>query len=289
MFTGTSSDPSPTYSATGTEHDPAMKKVINQFVITLAVFLLIWFLAGRIPFTRLIDFKAISRAGEEKLGNLSLDLLRKTDRPVISDSVVYYLDSIRDRICKANGIDPAGIHIYPFFSTEVNAFTLPGGNIVIYSGLIGYCNNGEELAAVMAHEIGHIEHRHVMKKLSKEMGISVLLAVTAGGTGAEFARNILKTLSSTAFDRKMEKEADSTAVRYLARADIHPRHFADLLFRFSKDDKDLPGSLEWISTHPESRGRAVTVLALSKNLVVKDVPVLSSAEWTQMQRILRTY
>lgn len=61
-----------------------------------------------------------------------------------------------------------------FDSEMINAFTVPGGNILISTGLIGFCDSPEELASVMAHEMGHVEERHLISCLNKEQGIEIL-------------------------------------------------------------------------------------------------------------------
>ena len=97
------------------------------------------------------------------------------------------------------------IKVHVLNKDEINAFALPNGHLIIYSGLINNSGNQEELTGVICHEIAHIELNHVMKKLIKEIGLSVLISMTTGKGGSEIIKETAKMLSSSAFDRKLEK------------------------------------------------------------------------------------
>ena len=87
------------------------------------------------------------------------------------------------------------------------------------------------------------------------MGYSVLISITTGDAGGGAIKELLGMLSSTAYDRKLEKDADLKAVEYLKNAGISPNGFADFLYRLGDKDGSL-GNLSWISTHPDSKERA---------------------------------
>src|SRR5690606_17374976 len=141
---------------------------------------------------------------------------------------------------------------------QANAFALPGNHLVVYTGLINTCDKQEELIGVLGHEIAHIEKRHVMKKLIKELGLSVLLSM-AGGGGGSVSSEAVRTLSSSAYDRKLETEADFMSVQYMLKAEVNPAPFADLMYKMATEH-DLPAMVYWISTHPESEERAKEII-----------------------------
>jgi predicted Zn-dependent protease len=107
---------------------------------------------------------------------------------------------------------------------------------------------------VIAHEIAHIESGHVVKKLGKEIGLSVILNLTLGDIGGEVVRNALSTITSTAYDRSLEKEADLKAVDYLFAAKMNPTYLASFLEKLDKQSQ-TPEVLQWVSTHPDSKER----------------------------------
>ena len=85
---------------------------------------------------------------------------------------------------------------------------MPGRHLIIYTRLIQDCKNANELTGVMAHEIAHMEHAHVMKKMIKESGLTLLLSIAGGNVGGEVVKGILRKISSTAYDRSLESDAD---------------------------------------------------------------------------------
>ena len=139
----------------------------------------------------------------------------------------------------------------------------------------------------MAHEMAHIEHNHIIKKLSKEVGLSLLITIAGGNNSAEILKEITKTITSTAFDRDMERDADATGVQYLAKANIDPSNFANLLFRMSKKS-DVPKNLEWISTHPNTKDRTSEILKLSRKYRFKSLPVVDSSSWEYVKKEVAT-
>ena len=256
-----------------------MNKFLTQLAISLLIFFSIWLLFSRINFTGNVNFKRIGKSTERRLGDLTLRAIKKDDKEIESDSVLVLLNDLKKRICINNKFDPDEIKIHVLCNKVINAFSLPDNHLVIFTGLINYCQNPEELAAVMAHEIGHIENKHVMKKLTEEVGLTVLVTISGAGSSPGIIQQIVKLLTSTAFDRSKESEADAAAVHYLAKSDIDPEHFADFLLRLSNEKADIPLKLEWVSTHPNSKERSNEILKLRKQETYKSVPIFSDEIW----------
>ena len=99
-----------------------------------------------------------------------------------------------------------------------------------------------------------------MKKLVKEVGIAMLFAITAGNGSFGIIRELLQTVSSRAFDREQETEADLYAVQLLSKAKINPGGLSDFLFRLSQEKEEIADELLIISTHPGSSDRAAAIL-----------------------------
>lgn len=206
-----------------------MKKIIIQGLIIVALFLSVWFVFAQIDWMSVFKVEKISNKTEEKLGSLFWDVIRESEKEITNPFVVNSVDSIVTRICTANDIDRGFIKVHLLENDETNAFALPNGHLVIYSGLMLNSENPEELSGVICHEIAHIQLNHITKKLVKEVGLSALISMTTGNKGSEIIRETAGTLSSLAFDRSMEKEADIKAVDYLIKAKINPEPFANFL------------------------------------------------------------
>jgi predicted Zn-dependent protease len=264
-----------------------MKKVIFQGVSIVILFFATLFVLRQINWIKIFRVQQATEKTEEKLGELFWDFFSKTEKENKNHFVSQAVDSIVDRVCTANDIERSHIKLHILNKDEVNAFALPDGHLVVYSGLILAAEDQEELTGVICHEMAHIELNHVMKKLVKELGLSVLVSMT-GGSGGELARETAKMLSSSAFDRKLEKVADLRAVDYMVKAEIDPEGLANFLYTLSDRDQEAMKYFSWISTHPDSRERATYIVAYcKKKKEVRNRPVLSEAGWAKLKERLR--
>jgi beta-barrel assembly-enhancing protease len=260
-----------------------MGKLILQFVLIVGSFFGVWFLLSQIHYVDGDDVQKFAKANERQLGTLILRAIRSTGKESRSEELKSYVDSIGSRVCEKTNLPFDSVKVHIIRNSEVNAFALPDHHMVIYTGLIEDASNAEEVAGVMAHEIAHMEKSHVMKKLAKEVGLSVLFAVVGGDAGREIVRQIAHTLSSSAFDRTQEQEADDYAVDAMANANIDPENLANFLFRLSQRADDVPDELIWLSTHPDSKERASEILKKKKLLKFDTIPVLKTP-WKEVQK-----
>lgn len=246
-----------------------MKKILIELVFTVAMMAAVWFGLSQIDWMKLLKIEQTTHDTEEKIGDLFWEMLKTSETEIVSDSVVSPIDSMLTRICTANAIDRKKVKLHLLRKDEINAFALPNNHLVIFSGLIEACENEAELYGVIGHELAHMEKNHVMNKLIKEIGLSVLISMTTGNGNASAIKEAIKHLSSTAYDRKLETEADLSAADYLIKAGIDPESFANFLYRLADETKHLPSQIYWISTHPESKERAEKIIEHIQN---KNIP-----------------
>lgn len=260
-----------------------MKKIIFQGTIIILLFFGTWFALKQINWVKVFKVQKVADKTEQKLGELFLELFKKTAKENKNIHVVNSIESILSQICKSNKIDRETIKIHVLNKDEINAFALPNGHLIVYSGLILNSDNQEELIGVICHEIAHIELNHVIKKLVKEIGLSVLISITTGNGGSEIIKQTAKILSSSAFDRSLEKEADIKAVDYLVSAKVNPEPFANFIYKRSNKKHDETEYLTWISTHPVSKERAEYIIEYSKNKLTDYEPILSTETWERLK------
>jgi beta-barrel assembly-enhancing protease len=256
-----------------------MKKVLLQIVIIVAVFLGIWLALSRVNWMKIFRVEHFHTSTEQKLGDLFWKSFSSSADVLDDNSIKLPVDSILNKICVSNDIDTAGLKLHIVKSEGINAFALPNKHLVVFSGLITSCENEEELAGVLSHELAHIELHHVMKKLIKEVGLSMLISMTTGKGGSDGINKTARMLSSTAFDRNLEKEADIKAVEYLSNTSINPEHLANFLYRLADKEPGLNKHLTWISTHPETKERAEYIIRQSEGKKIKDRSILSKQGW----------
>ena len=111
-------------------------------------------------------------------------------------------------------------------SPDINAFALPGGYIYIHRGLMAYLNSEAELAAVLAHEVGHVTARHSVQQQSQSQAWNILGQAVAIGTGVSAAGDLTNVLGGAmvrGYGRDMELQADGLGAQYLARSGYDPR------------------------------------------------------------------
>jgi Zn-dependent protease with chaperone function len=156
----------------------------------------------------------------------------------------------------ADELDPGGetIRVGVANIEMVNAVALPGGQVLLFDGLVQDAESPEELAGVLAHEIGHVRERHVMSALLRQFGISILASGVGSGLG-EGALGIM----SLGYSREAEAEADVFARAQMARAEVSPAGAAEFFERLrgpADGGTEEPGWTGWIQTHPSPVNRA---------------------------------
>jgi hypothetical protein len=155
-----------------------------------------------------------------------------------------------------------------------NAAALPGGKILVFDGLIAQADSPDELAGVIAHEIGHVRERHVMQALLRQFGLSILLSGADSGLG-----NTLGGLAAMSYSREAETAADRFSRKRLETANISPAGAAEFFARIRKLDPFAENEgWSYIASHPSSARREKEFTSAVKPGRTY-VPALSAAEF----------
>ncbi len=255
-------------------------------IVILGGFVALFFWLRSIDWVGMFDLEKHTRDTEEKLGDLFWEHLGDEGDQITDTLTVAAMDSLVSRLCDANGISRDHVKVHVFRADVVNAFAMPGGHLVVNSALIEDCKNPEQLCGVLAHEMAHIELRHVMKKLVREVGMSVLVNITTGGGDGGQIGEVVGALSSKAFDRDMEREADMKAIDYLVNSHIDPHPFADFLYLTG--DGESEEAFEWLSTHPSSKERMEYVLEEIGKRQFEVKPVIAATTWELLKTNMKT-
>ena len=139
-----------------------------------------------------------------------------------------------------------------------NAFALPDGTVIATDDLVGLAEEDAEVLAVLAHEIGHVHHRHGIRMALESSAVALLVATWLGDvTSLTAISTILPTVYVEAsYSRDHEWEADTFALEYLRAVDIDPVHFARILERIMQaGGGEASGALDYLSSHPPTRDR----------------------------------
>lgn len=139
-----------------------------------------------------------------------------------------------------------------------NAFALPSGIIVFTDAMVKLAKNDRELIGVLAHEVGHVENRHIMRQVLQNSVTGLLLVLLTGdiGSASSLAAAVPTLLVQAKFSRAFETEADDYAARFLQSQGIPPRQLANLLQRLAEQSGEQESSVSgFLSSHPLTEDR----------------------------------
>ncbi|MFO7568292.1 MAG: M48 family metalloprotease [Smithellaceae bacterium] len=187
----------------------------------------------------------------------------------------------------------AGYSFAVLDSNDINAFATPGGHVFITRGLLRCARTEDALAAVLAHEIGHIQLRHGMQAIKKARMTEALTILAQEGAksfgGQEVAQltkvfggtisDITGTLVNSGYSRTFEYQADKAAVTLLDRVGYSPEALVDMLNIMNKQIR--PGGNDFAKTHPSPLSR---IAELKKNRLAPaggNIPVIRTQRFTQ--------
>ncbi len=190
-----------------------------------------------------------------------------------NDKATRYVNELGQTIAMFSDLPETygGYHFLILDTDEINAFAAPGGLIFVSRGLLRCCRNEDAAAAVLAHEIGHVEYRHGLDAIEKSR---ITNAVTTGLleagknlTNAQVAelttifegsiQDITSTLINSGYSRSFEKQADQGAVAILKRSGYNPQGLVDMLR--TMETKLKPGGMDFAKTHPSPETRIESI------------------------------
>ncbi|MEM0939583.1 MAG: M48 family metalloprotease [Bacteroidota bacterium] len=197
-------------------------------------------------------------------------LLDRNEKQAYEDAY-QYLESMMNEILASDEVTyrdefPWQIHIIDDDQT-LNAFATPGGQIYVYTGLIFFLDQQDDLAGVLGHEVAHSDQRHSSKQLQRQYTIAGLLAVLTGEqseTIQEIARS-LAGLGSLEFSRDAERESDEFSVRYLSDTQYAcngAASFFEKLIARGESGVEVP----FLSTHPQPDDRVSDITSFASSI-----------------------
>jgi Zn-dependent protease with chaperone function len=167
-------------------------------------------------------------------------------------------------------------------STSVpNAFALPGGKVYMFNGLLAKAENADEIAGVLAHELGHLKHRDNMRGLIRDGGTSFLIGLLFGDiTGSSALIFASRSLVTSSHSREAEQDADGFSIDVMHRLGRPTKPMGELLVRVTgKEGKGL----SIISSHPLSADRLARMTR--EDRPATKPPLLTPEEWRSLKSI----
>ena len=218
---------------------------------------------------------------EQKLGETVYQDFLSKETVLKEGPAVSAVQEMTQRMTAKIPNNPYTFQVSVVQSPVVNAFALPGGYVVVFTGLMKKAESGEEVAGVLSHELNHVLQRHGMERLVKMMGLAAVVSILVGDQQGliGLARQLGLELATLKFGREQETEADVTGIRLLSDARIAPDGMIRFFERLSEKDKER---VELFSTHPMSAARAERLKAELAALP-KQTPEPFTVEWKGVQ------
>jgi Zn-dependent protease with chaperone function len=170
---------------------------------------------------------------------------------------------------------------------EVNAYAIPGGNIVVYSGILKAMKSPDELAALLGHESAHINDRHSLRSILRSAATGLIVSVVINDISGIFSIVVenAEGLRTMHFSRGNEKSADEEGMKILIKNNIHPLAMKQLMQRLKENSPEIPEVLSFMQSHPatDERIKHATEFAVPyKNSSFASNPVLDSI-WSALK------
>ncbi len=260
---------------------PNVRRNAGIIILTLLVLgLALWQGVPRLsaPLARLIPMQ-----WEQEFGLAFRDRLLAGARTCQSVAGTAALSQLSERLT-ASLARPPPLTVVVADRATVNAFALPGGHIVILQGLLDKAQSADEVAAVLAHEIGHVRHRHPTQMAIRVAGIGLFadLLTGDGSALAELAGQVGGMLLLLSYSREMERQADAYGRDLLQKAGLSTAALARFFAHLAAEAPTAGGGklLGYLSSHPP----------LEERIAVADKdeagePALDAAAWQALQNI----
>lgn len=235
-------------------------------LLVIAIIGLYFLFTALVPY---VGLKLISRDQEQVLGNKIFETILEKDK--IDKHKSEQIQAFANELSLSKHYP---IKVFVVKDDIINAFAIPGGYIVINTGLLEKLPTASSLAALLGHEVAHINQRHTLQSLLKEGASMMFLSVVVGDATA-----ILGTLASNAnalrnlsFSRSLEQEADEKSVEMLLQNQINVEGMLELLHTLEEEEETQIPAL--LSTHPLTKERIKFVEKLIEEKAVQQNAVL---------------
>jgi Zn-dependent protease with chaperone function len=243
---------------------------------TLAGAALLWLAWG--PLADLA-VRAIPRSWEAPIGRGAVAELVPEDKRCTDPAGQAALDRLVARLARPLG-GAVAFRAQVMRSRAVNAFALPGGEIVLLSGLIDKAQSMDEVAGVLAHEMAHVIERHSLRLMLRDSGLSLLAGLLVGNANVAGA---LSTVGTLAFSREFEAAADARGIELLRDAGIRGGGLASFFARMEKERGPDPVLLRYLTTHPPPAERFERALAPAR----EGAAPMTEAEWRALRAVCK--
>lgn len=265
-------------------HDPRQRRARVRWTIAAAVSVLAVtaavYLWG-IPALAALLAPRVPIAWEESVGRSAIAYMAPPERRCGDARLGAAMDEIVRRLTASAPPSPYTLRVYVVRREVVNAHALPGGNVVVFTGLLERTRTPAELAGVIAHELQHVLRRHTTRAVIQDASTGLLLMALTGDVTGPLAYGLqtARTLGSLRYSRHAEDEADTEGMKMLLAARVDPAGMIDFFDTIGKEEGRSPRALTYFSTHPLAADRIERLRAMAGAWTGTPEPLLPGEDW----------
>lgn len=240
-------------------------------------------------------FDSITPEQEYYIGRTVAAVIINKYQPLNNPQANHYLNVLGQTLARFSDKPETfgGYHFMILETEDVNAFSAPGGLVFVSRGMLNCCKSEDAVAAVLAHEIGHVEKQHGLQAIRKSRLTSALTILATEGAksfgGEDLAQltkafegsinDITSTMMNSGYARRFERQADRAAVTIMQRAGYDPNALVSMLTEMKKHLK--PGGHDFAKTHPAPDDRIADVRKMIGGAAAAPAPAARQARFAR--------
>ena len=224
---------------------------------------------------------------EERLGQAAVEQITASKRRCVDQDLQNAIELIVERLLEPQPATPYTFRVTVVDDGTVNAFAVPGGQVVLLRGLVERTRTPEELAGVLAHELQHVLQRHATRLLLQHASTGLLLVAVSGDITGAMAYGIesARVLGTLRYSRHLESEADVEGLRMLLAADVDPRGMIAFFETMRAAERGTPATFRYLTSHPLAAERVETLKQLAGSHTRAFRPLLPGRDWTDVRGV----
>jgi beta-barrel assembly-enhancing protease len=224
---------------------------------------------------------------EERLGQAAVEQITASKRRCIDQDREEAIGEIVQRLLAPQPKTPYTFRVTVVDDFTVNAYAVPGGQVVLLRGLVERARTPEELAGVLAHELQHVLHRHATRLLLQHASTGLLLVAISGDITGAMAYGIesARVLGTLRYSRHLENEADVEGLRMLLAADVDPNGMIAFFETLRAAEQGTAAATRYLASHPLAADRVEALKQVAASHSKAYRPLLPDRDWADVRRI----
>lgn len=223
---------------------------------------------------------------DRELGDAAMAQVELSGEELDDPVVLAFLRGVVDRLAPSASRHDFELRVHLVESEQVNAFALPGGQMVVFTGLLRRAETPDQVAGVLAHEIAHVTLRHGIRNVAHRAGLVLAIQLLLGDASgwAELAGDAAVLAQSNGYSREQESAADAEGARMMIASGLDPEGMASF-FRLLQEEpgSDVADAMSWLSTHPDLPSRVAHIEALRRTMAPNSVRPIG-VDWAAVKR-----